>query len=340
MRYPKFLKDNGKIGVCAPSFGCTIEPYVSRMKNAIKKFNHIGHEVILTENVTRQKTIRSASKSVRVKEFLEVYNNKEIDIVISEAGGEVMCEILPELNFNRIKKMEPKWFLGFSDNTCLTFLLPILADVAAIYGYCFPEFGMEPWHESVTDTYKMLKGEKLKISNYDKYEVKSLKREIGNELASLNLTKESKYHNLSKDNKFKVEGRVLAGCLDVLVMLCGTKFDKVSEFVEKYKDEGIIWFVESCELNVLSQLRAFWQLKNAGWFKYAKAIIIGRPGNKKEMFGINYKRANYSQLKDLGIPVIIDADFGHVSPAFPIISGGYAKVDYDNGKCDIEYLLK
>ena len=337
MRYPKFLKDKDTIGVCAPSFGATIEPYVSRMNNAIKKFQNFGYQVILTESVKKHKTVRSASRKIRAKEFLEVY--EKTDIVISEAGGEVMCEILPELNFNKIKKMEPKWYLGFSDNTCLTFLLPTICDVASIYGYCFPEFGMEPWHKSVLDTYELLKGEKLKFTNYDKYEVKSLKKTPGNELASFNLTKDSKWHSLSQEKEFKVEGRVVAGCLDILVMLCGTKFDKVNEFVEKYKDEGIIWFVESCDLNVLSQLRAFWQLKHAGWFKGAKAIIIGRPSNKVSMYGIDYKRANYSELKQLGIPVVIDADFGHVSPMFPIISGGYAKVEYNKGKCEIEYIL-
>ena len=340
MRYPKFLKDNGTIGVCAPSFGTTIEPYMSRMKNATKILNEKGHEVVFTDSVTKMKTIRSANKKIRAKEFLSVYKNDDVDVVISEAGGEVMCEMLQELNFNRISKMEPKWFLGLSDNTNLTFLLPTLCDIASIYGYCFPEFGMQPWHESVVDTYKMLKGEKLSITGYDKYEVKSLKREVGNELATINDTKKSVWHNLSKEKSFNVEGRVLAGCLDVLITLCGTQFDRVKEFVEKYKGDGIIWFVESCELNVLSQLRAFWQLKNAGWFKYAKAIIIGRPNVKEKMFGVDYKRANYSELKSLGIPVVIDADFGHVSPVFPIISGGYAKVNYDNGNCKIEYVLK
>jgi muramoyltetrapeptide carboxypeptidase LdcA involved in peptidoglycan recycling len=58
------------------------------------------------------------------------------------------------------------------------------------------------------------------------------------------------------------------------------------------------------------------------------------------MFDIDYKEANYSELKSLNIPIIIDADFGHVSPRFPIISGAYAKVDYHNKKCKIEYLVK
>ena len=340
MRYPSFLKDKGTIGVCAPSFGSTIEPYISRLNNAIKTMEEKGHKVVLTDSVRKMRKARSASAKTRAKEFLELYNDETVDVIISEAGGELMCEILDHIDFDKLKESDPKWFLGFSDNTNLAFLLPTLSDVASIYGVCFPEFGMNPWYKTINDTYLMLKGEKLITSNLPKYETISLKKEPGNELASYNLTEKSIWSNLSKEDVFKVEGRVLAGCLDILAMLCGTKYDKVKEFNEKYKDEGIIWFVESCDLNVLSQLRAFWQLKHAGWFKNAKAIIIGRANIKEEMFDINYKEANFSELKSLGIPIVIDADFGHVAPSFPIISGGYAKVDYKKGKCKIEYVLK
>ena len=131
MRYPKFLKDSGKIGVCAPSFGTTIEPYLSRLDNAIKIFNKIGHQVILTDSVRSLHKARSTFAIDRAKEFLQVYNNKDIDIVISEAGGELMCEILEFLDFNKISIMEPKWFMGYSDNTLLTFLLPTFKSVIA-----------------------------------------------------------------------------------------------------------------------------------------------------------------------------------------------------------------
>ena len=123
--------------------------------------------------------------------------------------------------------------MGYSDNTNLAFLLPTLCDVASIYGYCFPEFGASTWHDSVRDHYDLLKGNKLIFSGYEKYEVKSLKKIKGNELVSFNLTKDVRYHVLSKEKEFNVEGRVLAGCLDVLTMLCGTQFDKVKEFVGK-----------------------------------------------------------------------------------------------------------
>ena len=339
MRYPKFLKDNGVVGVCAPSFGANREPYISRMNNSFEILTGLGYDVSFSDSVKSRRLLRSASGSKRAKEFTSMYSNDDVDVIISEAGGEVACEMIDKLNFKLLSKKDPKWFMGNSDNTWITFLLPTLMDVASIYGYCFTKFGMEPWHESVLDHYKMLRGEKLNMSNYRYYQ--GYKWEVkDNPLCCISDNKESIWHSLSGEKEFNVEGRVIGGCLDILSLICGTKFDNVASFVEKYKDEGIIWFVESCDLNILDQLRVFWKLKNAGWFKYAKAIIIGRPYNKKTMFSTNYKRANYSELKSLNIPVVIDADFGHIDPSFPIMMGAYGRVSYNEGKFDIEYILK
>ena len=39
-----------------------------------------------------------------------------------------MCEILPYIDFEKIRNSEPKWFFGYSDNTNLIFLLATLCD--------------------------------------------------------------------------------------------------------------------------------------------------------------------------------------------------------------------
>ena len=62
------------------------------------------------------------------------------------------------------------------------------------------------------------------------------------------------------------QGRLLGGCMDILVNLLGTRFDRTTEFIEKYKEDGIIWFLEACDLNVFSIRRAMWQMEEAGWF--------------------------------------------------------------------------
>ena len=40
-------------------------------------------------------------------------------------------------------------------------------------------------------------------------------------------------------------GRLLGGCMDCLVNLLGTRYDKVTEFTQRYRDDGIIWFLEA-----------------------------------------------------------------------------------------------
>ena len=37
-----------------------------------------------------------------------------------------------------------------------------------------------------------------------------------------------------------------------LINLLGTSFDHVREFNERYSDDGIIWFLEACDLNAVS----------------------------------------------------------------------------------------
>ena len=45
---------------------------------------------------------------------------------------------------------------------------------------------------------------------------------------------------LPPNQDLKFSGRLLGGCLDILTLFPGTKFDKVSEFIDKYQNDGII----------------------------------------------------------------------------------------------------
>jgi muramoyltetrapeptide carboxypeptidase LdcA involved in peptidoglycan recycling len=74
------------------------------------------------------------------KELVESYCDKESSALISCGGGELMCEILPHVDFEKIKEADPKWYVGYSDNTNMTYLLTTLCDTAAIYGPCAAAF--------------------------------------------------------------------------------------------------------------------------------------------------------------------------------------------------------
>lgn len=133
-------------------------------------------------------------------------------------------------------------------------------------------------------------------------------------------------------NTASFSGRIIGGCMECLVSLIGTRFDHVAEFVEKYKQDGIIWYIEACYLSEYVFRANMWHMYEAGWFKYVKGFIFGRAGYGGDDFGLNrFDAALPVACRELKVPVIMDADIGHVPPSMPIINGSLAKVDFDNG---------
>ena len=340
MRYPKFLQKNGTIGFVAPSFGCTIEPYRSTFDNALKNFKEMGYDIDLGPNCYEAKGIGiSNTPKLCAEELNEWYCSDKNDVLIACGGGELMCEIIPFLDFERMKQATPKWYMGLSDNTNFTFLSNILMDTASIYGPNAPTFGMEPWHESVTDAFDLLCGKTKEAHGYEMWELEGIKDEE-HPLLPYNLTEKTiltKY----PDKDVELEGRLIGGCLDILELYPGTRYDKVKEFNEKYKEDGIIWFMESCDLNIMGIRRALWRLKEAGWFSYVKGFLIGRPlCFGEELFGCDQYQAVTDLLKEFQVPIIMDLDFGHLSPKMPMISGSTAKISVTENEVKIQYTFK
>ena len=384
MKYPDFLAPNGTIGFVAPSFGCATEPYKSAFDNAQKKWKEEGYRLQLGPNCYAQEGIGISSTPEKCgAELTEYYCSPQNDVIISCGGGELMCEILDYVDFRKIKETNPKWYMGFSDNTNMTFLLATLCDTAAIYGPCASAFGMEPWHQSIQDAMDLLTGKKLRFDGYDKWEKEWLKDEE-HPLSPYNVTEPSviKYilpgggtnieslrdadknvvsrasespdsdagsdrteREVVKGNsgeiEIKLSGRLLGGCMDCLVNLLGTKYDKVTEFTERYKNDGILWFLESCDLNVMSIRRAMWQMEHAGWFEHCSGFVIGRPlCHGQEMMGLDQYQAVYEVIKKYNVPVIMDVDIGHLSPMMPIICGSIGQVVSDGTDYSVEMSLR
>ncbi|MGI6510465.1 MAG: S66 family peptidase [Erysipelotrichaceae bacterium] len=340
MRYPAFLKKGGTIGLIAPSFGVFGYPYEDKFNNAYKKFSNLGYRIKEVEHLRGAEKCRSTHDEQRAREFMETYLDVDTDFIFSVAGGELMMTMLPYIDFEVLGYAKPKYVMGYSDNTNLTFTLPILTDTAAIYGSNFGSFGMKNWDKSLQQSYDLITGNRLKFDSYDMYEIIDLSKEEGNALCGYNLTEEVLYKSLYDERKVEMTGRLIGGCLDVLLMLCGTKYGQIDKFLEKYKEDGFIWYLESCDLNVLAQSRGLWQLKQAGWFKYCKGILYGRAVNDEDVFDYTLKDALKENLEDLNCPVIYDCDIGHLSPSWPIISGAVAKFIFENGKASIEYYLR
>ena len=383
MRYPEFLKEHGTIGFVAPSFGCAIEPYHTCFDSALQKFHDRGFATEPGPNCYEGSGIGISNTPQKcAEELMEYYEKKSNDILISCGGGELMCTVLPYMDFERVRKADPKWYMGYSDNTNFTFLLTTLCDVAALYGPCAASFGMEPYHESLEDALAILQGKKQEVHSYPLWEKEKNKDEehpllpyhctepsalrgydiperkgtdfsdhiepgIKNIISPEKISDENLVQKNAAIGKYeetdqiRMKGRLLGGCMDCLQLLVGTPYDKVREFNETYGKDGIIWFLESCDLNVFDIRRAMWQMDQAGWFSNTAGFLIGRPlCFGEEMMGMDQYRAVLSTAEKYKVPVIMDADLGHLPPAMPIVNGALAEITYEEKQLSIRYEYK
>ena len=341
MRYPEFIRKNDRLGFIAPSFGCaSLEPYHTRFQEALNYFQSIGYDTVVGANVYLEDGIgKSTTPEKCGAEINDFFLTDKCDAVFSVGGGETMCEDLNFVDFDALTKAKPKWFMGYSDNTNLIYTRATICDLASIYGPNASSFGTKPLHPFLTDTVALLEGKSLTVHNYDSWELESLATPE-NPFATLNCT-EPFQMSVSHDPGAPVSGRMLGGCLDILTILCGTKFDHTKEFTEKYDADGTIFFLESCDLNPLSIVRSLWQLRNAGWFRNTKAFLFGRPLHIKEsVMGLDCRAAVLHVLGDMGVPIFFDLDVGHLPPQMPIICGAVGTVCAKGNSISITYALK
>lgn len=336
MRYPEHLKLGDTIGICAPSSG-TIEPEkIQKLELAIKKLKTMGYKVIETQSVRKDEQGRSAPAKIRAKEFMELWNNQEVKLIIYAGGGDFLMEMLEEIDFEALKRSTPKWTQGFSDITHLSFLLNTICDIPSMYCENIKDYGMTPLYRNLMDALTLETGEEIKQTSFEKYQVEKEDNEDG----TYNLTTPVKWKNISTHEKIVMEGRALGGCIDCVDTLIGTKFDKVKEYIEKYKEDGTIWFLEAYEMNTPLLQRILWKMKHAGYFEHCNGIIFGRPYIMREDYDLTQDQAILDAIGDLKIPIITEADIGHVPPQLAIVQGAILKITSEYGKGMIETYFK
>ncbi len=328
MKYPKFLKENSTIGITAPSSGVgwQLEDYEKSLNN-LKKNNW---NIVETSNVRVEGDVSSPAKQ-RGEEFMDLISDDNVDAVICATGGDFLTDMLPYVNSEEII-LNPKWIMGASDPTNLLYYITTALDISTIYGHNAGSFDAKKLYKSQEIALEFLKGNILSQESYDYYETDREGRVDG----AYNLTEKS----IWKSNKDEIDitGRLIGGCIDCLQYLPGTKYDCTKEFINKYKEDGFVWYFDVFALRSADFYLSLFELKEAGWFENVKGVIVGRILFKNEDTSMTYEKA----LKEIfgDIPIIMDADIGHVAPKMTLINGAIAHVTYKNNKGTIEQYLK
>ena len=320
MQYPSFLKEKDIIGITAPSAG--VGDDIPSFEKSLTTLKNHGYKIKETTS-TRNKGFVSTTSKKRAQELDELITDKKVKLIICASGGDFLIDMLPFIDWNHIKE-NPKWIMGYSDPTYLLYITTTKLDIATIYGCNAGSFDQTNIHECLKNNLEILSGNIVKQYSFPYYQKEWLATTDG-----YNLTEKVYWETLNGD--VDITGRIIGGCLDCLKDLLGTPYDYTQEFIEKYKEDGIIWYFDIFDLSAEVFYRTLFQMKEAGWFRYIKGVIVGRVAIPKNFYeDFTYQDALKRTFEDL--PIIFNADIGHVPPKMTIINGSIAHITCQNGK--------
>jgi muramoyltetrapeptide carboxypeptidase len=332
VRFPAPLRPGDRIGLTAPSTGVPA-PLQQRFEHCVRWLKERGYDVVVGECLDGSGVV-SASPQARAAELTAMLTDPSIRAVVPPWGGELAIEILPHLDWDAIGAAEPTWLVGYSDLSTVLLPLTTRCGVATLHGQCLMETPYELPGEVAHWTSALSAGTgsalEQRASTHHRSAAAGHDHWETNPEASAYTLDEAGAWRLLDGDRADVTGTLIGGCAEVLGPLAGTPYGDVRAFAEQHAPDGLIVYVEACEDAALNIARHLWSMRLAGWFEHANAILIGRT-HAPASGGFTQDDAVRSALGDLGIPVVLDVDCGHVPPQLALVNGATARVVVDGG---------
>lgn len=337
VKYPESLRHGDTIAITAPSAGLDAKHY-PRLELVKKHIVHQGFEIIEGKCLRHNEKSRSSSKDDRAQEFTNFWMNNDIKAIMPPWGGEVLIEILPLLDFEKLKQAKPKWISGYSDLSTLFFPLTLKTGIATVHSCNLMDLSPtqhDPLTSGLMNVFKLKRGDSFTQQSSEKYQIKF--NDFTKQVESpFNLTETTQWKVLKTARSFDVmmRGRLIGGCLDTIARLVGTPFGDLNKFKNDFSADGTIFYFEVCDMDNSELVRTLWNLRLAGWFDDLSGLMIGRSSGPapNSAYGITYLEAISSVLGDLPVPILYDVDIGHRPPQLNIINGSIGEIHFKDGK--------
>lgn len=330
MIYPAFLQPGDTIGITAPSAG--MGEGNNYMTEYLCSLDHLKRRwrVVETPNV-RTGQMPSSSGPQRAAELARLAEDPAVKAVLCACGGDFLVEMLPYVDWQAIGR-SPKWYQGYSDPTGLLFPITTRLDIATLYGPNAGSYDMDRLHPALENNLSILSGRLPVQRSFDRYQPVGEEREAD---GGYRLTRP--VHWQTPNGDFSAGGRLLGGCLDVLDILRGTEYAPVPAFVEKYRQDGVLWYFDVFAMSAEQVFYCLWSMKQAGWFRHASGFLFGRVMFPRGEF-LTYEQAARRALGE--VPMALECDIGHVRPDFTLINGAIGRVNLEKGRAVLEMELK
>jgi len=296
MIFPKSLKKGDKIAVISPAGSVD----ASQLEKGIEMIKSRGFEPILGEHLYTKFSNGynyAGTEKERIKDINWALNDTEVKAVWASRGGYGCQHLIQHLKPKNFTE-NPKWYIGYSDNTVIQSYL-LKKGFASIHGQTIKTSSFGVTEESYDLIFDILKGKK------PKYSLES--------------------HQFNKEGN--IEGELVGGNLALIYALLGTKYSF------DFKDK--ILFIEDIGENFYALDRMIMTLELAGVFNKIKGLIVGgmtNMGDEKEnkSYEESFDEFAYKLISDriskYKFPVIFGFPNGHIKDNRPLLIGGNVKV--------------
>lgn len=301
-----------KIGIISPAAG-SMNFFPKRVERGVSWLCKQGWKPIFGQHALLQQGYVSAAVLERVDD-IHNFIFSDVDIILASIGGYNSNQLLPYLNYNKIRNAD-KIFCGYSDVTALLLAIAVKSGSRCIYGPTFlPEICEYPEPYKITvDSFKQaLSGDSIvyecpqkTVSEY----IDWAEEEKGN--CRKKRMKQNKPWRILQ--KGKAHGPIWGGNLQTLLWVLGTEYFPLSVL------DGAIFFFEDLEENPAILDAMLQSLKLRGVFERISGLIVGR-FSSLELSEQMYKLIP-SVVNNPEIPILCDVDIGHVNPMLSIPLG-------------------
>lgn len=326
LRFPRPLRPGDRIGVTSPSAGVG-EPGRARIDFSIDWLRARGFEVVVGECMSADRWV-SAPKSQRAAELTDMLTDPAVRAVIPPWGGAgTALDLLDQLDYEAIAQAEPTWVVGYSDSCSWMLPLTLRSGLATLHGdnladtpYESPP-GLVHWLDLAMSDGDVTQSDSGIAASWSP---------LSDASATEWLDKQPRTWDLyGSAPTLDVAGTLIGGCIEVLSGIVGSPYGDVRAFGRR--SGPLLVYLEAAEESAFTICRYLHQLRYAGWFESAAAVLIGStraPGGTTDG-GLAQRDAVIDALGDLRIPIVFDMEIGHVPPHLPLLNGARARVVID-----------
>ena len=326
---PAKLEKGDTIAFIAPAGGLAALT-LHRLEKGKQFFEDLGYKVKIFPTAKKTSGISSDTAENRAKDIMEAFRDKDIKAIITTIGGNTSHQTLEYLDFGTIKR-NPKILCGYSDITSLHLAFYSQTGLVGFYGPAvITQFGENPQPDDFTSThfFKAVRGDIGDVKPSKQWtDDKSVDWISKDDLKKKRKYRENKGYEWLKEGK--AEGKILGGCLPVILHLAGTRYwpDFKDTILLLETPEGEDFRKGESLATVDSALG---DLRNLGLFKQIKGIVFGRGFGYTEEQIKTLKKIILYNTRDYNFPILYNVDIGHTDPIISIPLG--IKVELDSGR--------